>query len=73
MKSSLSDEERQSFEYYELPLSKFHNDDIVPVPIDTVLESDVFIDTLCKEFGRLTFSEKDSEYDVAAVAERRWG
>ncbi|WP_041054673.1 hypothetical protein [Vibrio owensii] len=73
LKSSLIGEERQSFEFYELPLSKFHNDDMVPVPIETVLESEVFIDTLCKDFGRLTFSEKESEYDVAAVVERRWG
>lgn len=72
LKSSLSDEERHSFECYELTLSEFHDDDMVPVPIKTVLESDVFIDTLCKDFGRLTFSENEAEYDVAAVAERRW-
>ena len=73
MKSSLSDEERHAFECYGLSLSNFHDDDVVPVPIKTVLKSDVFIDTLCKDFGRLTFSENKFEYDVAAIAERRWG
>ncbi|WCP66716.1 hypothetical protein LYZ37_12805 [Vibrio tubiashii] len=72
VKSSLSDEERKSFGCYDLPLSKFSDDDIVPVPINTELKSDVFIDTLWKDFGRLTFSGNKSEYDVAAVSERRW-
>ena len=72
VKSSLSDEEHHSFGCYGLPLSRFHDDDIVPVPMETALESDVFLDTLCKDFGRLTFLDNESEYDVAAVAERRW-
>lgn len=72
VKSSLNDEERHSFECYGLPLTEFHDDDIVPVPIQTVLESDVFLDTICKDFGRLKFSGNQSEYEVAAVAERRW-
>lgn len=71
-KLSLSDEERQSFGRYKLTLDGIPNDKKVPVPLETVLESSVFIDTLCKDFGRLTFLENESEYDIAAVAERRW-
>ncbi|HAS6674356.1 hypothetical protein ACJPQX_19320 [Vibrio vulnificus] len=71
-KLSLSDEERQSFGRYKLTLDGTPNDKKVPVPLETVLESSVFIDTLCKDFGRLTFLENESEYDIAAVAERRW-
>ncbi|MEZ9219493.1 hypothetical protein AB4087_19415, partial [Vibrio cyclitrophicus] len=72
-KSSLSDEERHSYERYKLALSNVPNDKIVPVPLETVLESGVFIDTLCKDFGRLRFFDNESEYDLATVAERRWG
>ncbi|MGY0599077.1 hypothetical protein [Vibrio sp. JZG10] len=72
-KSSLSDEERHSYERYKLALSNVPNDKIVPVPLETVLESGVFIDTLCKDFGRLRFLDNESEYDLATVAERRWG
>ncbi|EJC6937235.1 hypothetical protein MX856_004607, partial [Vibrio parahaemolyticus] len=71
-KLSLSDEERQSFGRYKLTLDGIPNDKKVPVPLETVLESSVFIDTLCKDFGRLTFLENESEYDIAAVVERRW-
>ncbi|MDF2153562.1 hypothetical protein [Vibrio sp. CAU 1672] len=72
-KASLNSDERQDFERYQLDIGDFSDDEILPVPKNTVLESDIVLDTLCKDFGRLTFSENESEYDVAAVAERRWG
>ncbi|MCB5358198.1 hypothetical protein [Vibrio lentus] len=71
-KASLSDEERDSFERYGMSLANFSADEILPIPQHTMLESNIALDTICADFGRLKFIDNDSEYELASVAESRW-
>lgn len=71
-KNSLSDDELLSFERYNLEIEDFSDDETLPIPKSTVLESSIAWDALCSDFGRLKFKDSDSEYNLAEVAERRW-
>ncbi|OLQ85661.1 hypothetical protein BIY21_18950 [Vibrio ponticus] len=71
-KASLSNEEKLSCGRYGLDISKYSDNQLIAIPIDTALDSDVFIDTLCSDFGRLKFTDNDSEYNLAELAEGRW-
>jgi hypothetical protein len=69
-----SEGELSAFESYGLNVNNFKSTDLLPIPVDTVMECKALtdLDLYLKEFGRLTAEESGSEYLNSSKAETRW-
>lgn len=68
----LNPAEIKEFEIYGLNFSEHEGEGDLPIPVATVLQTDVETETLYQAFGRLKISEDNSLYIPKESAEKRW-
>ncbi len=71
-KSCLSDQQLKEAIKFNLDLSRYNDDDLIPVPIATECNgSDIMNWVLFKPFGRINIEDNSAEYIDKAISEKR--
>ena len=68
----LNPAEIKEFEVYGLDFSEHEGEGNLPIPVTTVLQTEVETETLYQAFGRLKISDDNSLYIPKESAEKRW-